>query len=39
MLSLLLRTAQGREAITAKLTANMITEAGADRVLAMDLHR
>lgn len=32
------RKTQGREAITAKLTANMITEAGADRVLAMDLH-
>lgn len=32
------RKVVGREAITAKLTANMITEAGADRVLAMDLH-
>ena len=32
------RTAQGREAIAAKLSANIITEAGADRVLAMDLH-
>lgn len=30
--------AQGRESIAAKLTANLITEAGADRVLAMDLH-
>lgn len=29
---------QGRESIAAKLTANLITEAGADRVLAMDLH-
>ena len=29
---------QGREAITAKLVANMITESGCDRVLAMDLH-
>ncbi len=29
---------QGREAIAAKLSANIITEAGADRVLAMDLH-
>eukprot|EP00798_Chlamydomonas_sp_ICE-L_P004865 gene4865-34625_t len=28
----------GRESIAAKLTANMITVAGADRVLAMDLH-
>ncbi len=28
----------GREAITAKLVANLITEAGADRVVAMDLH-
>jgi hypothetical protein len=27
-----------RESIAAKLTANMITEAGASRVLAMDLH-
>lgn len=32
------RKTQGREAIAAKLTANIITEAGADRVLAMDLH-
>ncbi|KAH9607067.1 hypothetical protein KSS87_004996 [Heliosperma pusillum] len=29
---------QGREAITAKLVANQITKAGADRVLACDLH-
>jgi ribose-phosphate pyrophosphokinase len=29
---------QGRESIAAKLTANLLTEAGADRVLAMDLH-
>eukprot|EP00887_Chlorella_sp_A99_P006853 scaffold2.g6853.t1 len=28
----------GRESIAAKLTANILTEAGADRVLAMDLH-
>lgn len=28
----------GRESITAKLVANLITEAGANRVLAMDLH-
>src|SRR5271169_2521693 len=28
----------GRVPITAKLVANMITRAGADRVLAMDLH-
>jgi len=27
-----------RESIAAKLTANIITEAGASRVLAMDLH-
>jgi hypothetical protein len=32
------RKTQGRESIAAKLTANLITEAGADRVLAMDLH-
>lgn len=32
------RKVHGRESIVAKLTANMITEAGADRVLAMDLH-
>lgn len=29
---------QGRESIAAKLVANMITEAGANRVLACDLH-
>lgn len=29
---------RGREPITAKLVANLITTAGADRVLAMDLH-
>src|SRR5688500_12125836 len=28
----------GRVPITAKLVANMVTRAGADRVLAMDLH-
>src|SRR5271155_3031456 len=28
----------GRVPITAKLVANLITEAGADRVLALDLH-
>lgn len=28
----------GRESIAAKLTANLITEAGAHRVLAVDLH-
>lgn len=32
------RKSQGRESIAAKLTANILTEAGADRVLAMDLH-
>lgn len=32
------RKVQGRESIAAKLTANLLTEAGADRVLAMDLH-
>lgn len=32
------RKSQGRESIAAKLTANIITEAGASRVLAMDLH-
>ena len=32
------RKSRGREPITAKLVANLITEAGADRLLAMDLH-
>lgn len=32
------RKTAGRESISAKLVANLITEAGADRVLAMDLH-
>lgn len=32
------RKTQGRESIAAKLAANILTEAGADRVLAMDLH-
>ena len=32
------RKAKGREPITAKLVANLITSAGADRVLTMDLH-
>ncbi len=32
------RKAEGRTPITAKLVANLITQAGADRVLAMDLH-
>ncbi len=32
------RKTAGREAITAKLIANMVTHAGAHRVLAMDLH-
>jgi ribose-phosphate pyrophosphokinase len=32
------RKTAGRESITAKLVANMITQAGAHRVLAMDLH-
>jgi ribose-phosphate pyrophosphokinase len=32
------RKARGREPITAKLVANLITQAGADRVLAVDLH-
>ncbi|KAF6135375.1 hypothetical protein GIB67_027249 [Kingdonia uniflora] len=33
-----LEKTQGRESIAAKLVANMITEAGANRVLACDLH-
>jgi ribose-phosphate pyrophosphokinase len=32
------RKTAGRESITAKLVANLITQAGAGRVLAMDLH-
>lgn len=32
------RKDEGRVPITAKLVANLITEAGADRVLCMDLH-
>ena len=32
------RKTAGRESITAKLVANLIVEAGANRVLAMDLH-
>ncbi len=32
------RKTSGREAITAKLVADLLTTAGADRVLAMDLH-
>jgi len=32
------RKAKSRDPITAKLVANMITAAGADRVLTMDLH-
>ncbi|MBW3585640.1 MAG: ribose-phosphate pyrophosphokinase [Cyanobacteria bacterium 0813] len=32
------RKTAGRESITAKLVANVITEAGAGRILAMDLH-
>ena len=32
------RKARGRDPITAKLVANMLTAAGADRVLTMDLH-
>jgi ribose-phosphate pyrophosphokinase len=36
-LSFYLQT-QGRESIAAKLVANLITEAGATRILACDLH-
>ena len=32
------RKAQSREPITAKLVANMITNAGADRLLTLDMH-
>lgn len=32
------RKTAGRESISAKLVANLITEAGASRILAMDLH-
>ncbi|MBR2904120.1 MAG: ribose-phosphate pyrophosphokinase [Clostridia bacterium] len=32
------RKARSRDPITAKLTANLLTAAGADRVLTMDLH-
>jgi len=32
------RKTAGRESITAKLVANLVTEAGANRVLALDLH-
>jgi len=32
------RKTAGRESITAKLAANLLTKAGADRILAMDLH-
>jgi ribose-phosphate pyrophosphokinase len=32
------RKTAGRESITAKLVANLMTKAGANRVLAMDLH-
>jgi len=32
------RKTAGRESITAKLVANLITQAGASRILAMDLH-
>ena len=32
------RKTAGRESITAKLVANLIVEAGASRILAMDLH-
>lgn len=32
------RKAHGRESIAAKLTANLLTEAGIDRMLSIDLH-
>jgi ribose-phosphate pyrophosphokinase len=34
----LVTQAQGREAITAKLAANLLTEAGSDRVIVCDMH-
>ena len=37
-MSVILFQTQGRESIAAKLVANLITEAGANRVLACDLH-
>lgn len=37
-LILFLSQTQGRESIAAKLVANLITEAGANRVLACDIH-
>ncbi|GMN61981.1 hypothetical protein TIFTF001_031061 [Ficus carica] len=37
-LQMVLFQTQGRESIAAKLVANLITEAGANRVLACDLH-
>lgn len=37
-LHIILFQTQGRESIAAKLVANLITEAGANRVLACDLH-
>src|SRR5437660_8674931 len=32
------RTAEGREPMTAKLVADLLTAAGADRVMSVDLH-
>lgn len=32
------RKAHGRESIAAKLTANLLTESGIDRMLSIDLH-
>jgi ribose-phosphate pyrophosphokinase len=34
----LVTQAQGREPITAKLAANLLTEAGSDRVIVCDIH-
>jgi ribose-phosphate pyrophosphokinase len=34
----LVMQAQGREAITAKLAANLLTEAGSGRVIVCDIH-